>query len=205
MRGKFITIEGCDGVGKSTHIKMLKQTLEENNVEFVFTREPGGTEISERIRDIISDPKYIEMDRYTELLLYAAARRQHTVEFIKKQLDQGKLVFCDRYSDSTMCYQGYGRGIDKDAIDFCNKIALGDVKIDLTLFFDLPPMDAFARKGGADIGDRLECENFEFYSRVYNGYKQIAKLDRVATIDARGSKAEVHERVISVLKARGIL
>lgn len=205
MRGKFITIEGCDGVGKSTHIRMLRETLEAKKADYVFTREPGGTEISERIRDIISDPSYADMDSYTELLLYAAARRQHTVEFISKQLESGKLVFCDRYADSTLCYQGYGRGIDKTVIDFCNKIALGDITIDLTLFFDLPPEDAFARKGGADLSDRLERENFEFYKRVYNGYKQLSSLPRVATIDARGSKIEVHNRVIKALEARGIL
>ena len=205
MRGKFITLEGCDGVGKSTQIELLKSTLTSRNIDFVFTREPGGTEISESIRSIITNPHFTAMDSYTELLLYAASRRQHTVEFIKKQLSLGKLVFCDRYSDSTLAYQGYGRGIDKEAIEFCNKIALGDLKIDLTLLFDLPPEDAFKRKGGADKNDRLECESFDFYQRVYAGYKEIARLDRVATIDARGTIYEIHDRVVDALIERGIL
>lgn len=204
MRGKFITLEGCDGVGKTTQIEMLKLTLASKNIGFVFTREPGGTEISESIRGIISNPEYTDMDKYTELLLYAAARRQHSV-FINKQLDEGKLVFCDRFIDSTLAYQGYGRGIDMEAIDFCNKIALGGLKIDLTLFFNLSPEEAFARKGGADKSDRLECEGFDFYCRVYQGYKEIAKDPRVETIDARGTETEVHKRVLDALAARGII
>lgn len=205
MLGKFVTLEGCDGVGKTTQIELLKATLASRNVDFVFTREPGGTEISESIRSIISNPKFTDMDRYTELLLYAAARRQHTVGFIQKQLSLGKLVLCDRFSDSTLAYQGYGRGVDKEIIEFCNKIALGDLKIDLTLFIDLPPEEAFKRKGGADKNDRLECENFDFYQRVYSGYKAIAALPRVATIDARGSVEEIHKRILDALESRGIL
>lgn len=204
MFGKFITFEGCDGAGKSTQIEMLKSVLKQRNIDFVFTREPGGTEISERIRKIISDPKYTDMDAYTELLLYAAARRQHTVGFIKKQLELGKLVLCDRYIDSTIAYQGYGRRIDLSVIDYLNKLATGDVKIDLTVFFDLDPSAAFARKGGADATDRLECEKFDFYRRVYEGYKSL-KDDRIAVVDARGSEVEVHSRLIDVLCERGIL
>lgn len=204
MRGKFITLEGCDGCGKSTQIEMLKCSLASRNVQFVFTREPGGTEISERIREIISNPAYTDMDMYTELLLYAAARRQHSV-FIKKQLDEGKLVFCDRFTHSTVAYQGYGRGVNREVIDFCNKIALGDLKIDLTLFFDLSPEDAFKRKGGFDKNDRMECENFDFYTRVYDGYKAMASDDGVVTIDAKASAVEVHNSVLAALQDRGIL
>lgn len=204
MRGKFITIEGCDGCGKSTQIKLLKDRLENIGADFVLTREPGGTEISERIREIISDPAYVDMDMYTELLLYTAARRQH-VTLIKRQLEIGKLVFCDRFTHSTMAYQGYGRGVDINAINLCNSIALGDLKIDLTLFIDLPPDEAFARKGGADKGDRLECEKLDFYNRVYSGYKQMAAAGEAVVVDGHGSELEVHERIISILMARGIL
>lgn len=207
MRGKFITLEGCDGCGKSTQIEMLKSTLLQKDVQFVFTREPGGTEISERIRGIISNPDLKEMDSVTELLLYAAARRQHTVEFISRNLAQGKLVFCDRYSDSTVAYQGYGRGLDLKLIDFCNEIALGDEKIDLTIFFDLSPEEAFLRKGGADKNDRLECEEMDFYNRIYNGYRSIALKNpsRVAIVDAHGTPEEVHQRMLLELSKRGIL
>lgn len=204
MRGKFITIEGCDGCGKTTQIELLKESLESVGADFVFTREPGGTEISERIREIISDRAYADMDMYTELLLYSAARRQH-VTVIQRQLESGKLVFCDRFTHSTVAYQGFGRGIDLKSIELCNNIALGSLKIDLTLFLDLPPDEAFLRKGGADKRDRLECEEHEFYNRVYRGYKTIAKSDEVETIDAHGSPEEIHDRITAVLHKRGIL
>ncbi len=203
MLGKFVTIEGCDGVGKSTQIELLKGELLRRGKDFVFTREPGGTEISERIRSIISDPS-LKMDAYAELLLYAAARRQHTYEFIRKQLSVGKLVFCDRYVDSTVAYQGYGRGIDLDVINSLNALAVGDTKIDLTLFIDLSPNEGFMRKGGADKGDRLECEASDFYDRVYMGFKSI-KHERIEVIDGRGSEHEVHERIMSALEKRGVL
>lgn len=203
MFGKFITIEGCDGVGKTTQIELLKDELVRRGADFVFTREPGGTKISERIRTIISDPES-EMDPYTELLLYAAARRQHTYEFIRRNLSAGKLVFCDRYVDSTVAYQGYGRGIDLDIIKTLNEIASGDTKIDLTLFIDLSPSDGFSRKGGADKSDRLECENADFYERVYRGYKSI-NATRIEVIDGKGTEREVHERIVSALVGRGIL
>lgn len=207
MRGKFITLEGCDGCGKSTQIAMLKTTLRRRGVDFAFTREPGGTDISEKIRSIISDPTFTQMDDVTELLLYAAARRQHTAEFIGQQLRYGKLVFCDRYSDSTVAYQGYGRGIDLTTIELCNKIAMGGQKIDLTVFFDLSPTEAFIRKGGADKNDRLECEKIDFYNRIYEGYKIIAQREpeRVAVVDAHGSAKEVHQRLVDTLEERGIL
>ncbi len=204
MCGKFITIEGCDGCGKTTQIELLKKSLLSKGVDFVFTREPGGTEISERIRGIISDPRYADMDIYTELLLYTAARRQH-VTFIQKQLEQGKLVFCDRFTHSTVAYQGYGRGIDIKSIELCNDIALGTLKIDLTLFLDLSPDEAFKRKGGADKSDRLECEEIEFYNRVYRGYKILAQSDGVETIDAHGSPDEIHDLIMAALIKRGIL
>lgn len=204
MRGKFVTIEGCDGSGKSTQIELLRNSLENLGVDFVFTREPGGTELSERIRDLISSPAYSDMDKYTELFLYAAARRQHVVR-IKEWLASGKIVICDRFSDSTVAYQGYGRGIDMDAINLCNEIATDGLNIDLTLFFDLPPDEAFARKGGADKSDRLECEKFDFYTRVYEGYRRMSEGDRYEVIDARKSIEEVHAFVMTALKRRGII
>lgn len=204
MLGKFITLEGCDGVGKSTQINMLRQTLIDSGKDFVFTREPGGTVISERIREIISDPSLSDMDEYTELLLYAAARRQHTFGFIRRQLEKGKLVFCDRYIDSTIAYQGYGRGISLDVINVLNSLAMGDTVIDFTVFFDLSPAEGFSRKGGADKNDRLECEKSDFYNRVYEGYKSI-KDERIERIDASGTPHEVHDRLIKALIKRGIL
>lgn len=205
MRGKFITIEGCDGSGKSTQIELLKSSLTNKNADFVFTREPGGTEISEHIREIIINPAFSDMDMYTELLLYAAARRQHVMGFIQKKLDEGRLVFCDRFTHSTVAYQGYGRGVSREAIDFCNKMALGGLKIDLTIILDLPPEEAFARKGGADKGDRLECEDALFYKRVYEGYMAFSKDDNVVVIDARATVEQVHNAIMAALIERGIL
>lgn len=205
MRGKFITIEGCDGAGKSTQLKMLEACLTERKIDVVFTREPGGTPLSERIRELILDPSYGDTDKYAELLLYEAARRQHVVK-ISKWLDEGKLVVCDRFIDSTLAYQGYGRGVDVESIELCNKIALGGQKIDLTIFLDLSPEESFARKGGADSGDRLETEDASFYRRVYEGYKRIAEdAERVVTVDASGSCEQIHDDIVSALVERGIL
>lgn len=207
MRGKFITLEGCDGVGKTTQIRKLQRELNRVGVNYVFTREPGGTAISERIRDIILDASLKEMDPYTEILLYAAARRQHVAEFIENKLSQGVTVFCDRFIDSTLAYQGYGRGIDPLVVQVCNRIAVRDTNIDLTVFFDLPPAKAFARKGGADKKDRIECETPEFHQRVYDGYKKIAaeNPERVAVVDAFGTPSQVFDRLILCLKEHNVL
>lgn len=207
MRGKFVTIEGCDGSGKSTQIAMLGSALSALGIDYVFTREPGGTKISERIREIILDPQSGDMDDVTELLLYAAARRQHTVEFIARNLDAGRTVFCDRYVDSTLAYQGFGRGVDRSLIRRCNKIAVADEKIDLTLFLDLDPEEAFSRKGGADRNDRLESEDIAFYKRVYEGYKYIAmsEPERVKTIDSHGDPEAIHRRIMDALHSGGVI
>lgn len=207
MRGKFITLEGCDGVGKTTQIRRLQRELNKAGVDFVFTREPGGTVISERIRDIILDASLKEMDAYTEILLYAAARRQHVAEFIEKKLAAGTTVFCDRFVDSTLAYQGYGRGVDPVVIQVCNRIAVGNTDIDLTVFFDLPPAKAFARKGGADKKDRIESESLEFHQRVYDRYKKIAASspERVAVVDASGTPTQVFDRLWLCLKEHNVL
>ena len=207
MQGRLITIEGCEGVGKSTQLSMLKKYFEDNGIEAVFTREPGGTDISEQIRKIILDKNNVEMDDVTELLLYMAARRQHTVQLIKKSVEEGKIVVCDRYADSTMAYQGYARSVDKQMIAELSKYAQGDVKIDATLFLDLDPERAFMRKGGRDQSDRMENEKLSFHKEVYRGYKAIAESqpDRVITIDASVSAEEVFANVISELKKRNII
>jgi len=207
MQGRLITIEGCEGVGKSTQLSMLKKYFEDNGIEAVFTREPGGTDISEQIRKIILDKNNVEMDDVTELLLYMAARRQHTVQLIKKSVEEGKIVVCDRYADSTMAYQGYARSVDKQMIAELSKYAQGDVKIDATLFLDLDPERAFMRKGGRDQSDRMENEKLSFHKEVYRGYKAIAESqpDRVITIDASVSAEEVFANIISELKKRNII
>ncbi len=207
MQGKFITIEGCEGVGKSTQLALLKEYFDKNGIEAVFTREPGGTDIAEKIRGIILDANNKELTPVTELLLYAAARRQHTEEKIIKALGEGKVVVCDRYADSTVAYQGYARNLDKQLIDELNSIAMADVKIDLTLFLDLPPMLGFARKGGADKNDRLENEKLDFHQRVYEGYLAIAQKnqDRVVKIDSSKNVDEVFSQIVSAMQKAGIV
>lgn len=207
MKGKFITLEGCEGVGKSTQLKKLERFFAEKGISAVFTREPGGTAISEKIRSVILDKDNTEMDDVTELMLYVAARRQHVAQKIKPAIKCGNIVVCDRFTDSTLAYQGYARGLDTDLIRRLNDIALGDVNIDLTLFFDYPPEKAFARKGGADSDDRMENQKLSFHRKVYEGYCDIANAEqnRIAVIDASLSEDEVFASVIEKLKEKGII
>ena len=207
MQGKFITIEGCEGVGKSTQLALLKEYFENNGIDAIFTREPGGTEIAEKIRGIILDANNKALTPVAELLLYASARRQHTEEKIIKALQEGKVVVCDRYADSTVAYQGYARNLDKQLIDTLNEIAMANVKIDLTLFLDLPPELGFARKGGADKNDRLENEKLDFHKRVYEGYLAVAEKnkDRVVKIDSSKNVDEVFEQIVTAMKKAGVL
>lgn len=206
MNGKFITIEGCEGVGKSTQLKKLKEYFESKGIDAVFTREPGGTEISEQIRSIILNPQNTEMTPVTELLLYAAARRQHTEQLIIKSVNEGRVVICDRYADSTMAYQGWGRNLDKALIENLNNLALAGVKIDCTLFLDLEPEKGFLRKGGADKGDRMENEKLDFHKKVYEGFCAVADKDkdRVVRIDASKDADGVFEQIRTTLEKLGI-
>ena len=206
-KGKFVTIEGCEGVGKSTLVAGLKEYFANNGVDAIFTREPGGTPVAEKIREVILDANNSAMTSTCELMLYASARAQHTQEKIIPAVENGQVVVCDRYSDSTLAYQGYARGLDKDLCNELSRIAQCGVKIDLTIFLDLNPERGFKRKGGADKGDRLENENLQFHQRVYQGFCDIAKNnpDRYAVIDAGQSKEEVLSAVIGALKAKGII
>lgn len=207
MSGKFVTIEGCEGVGKSTLVKGLKRYFEENGIDAVFTREPGGTPVAEKIRGLILDAQNDETTPTTELLLYAAARAQHTEEMIIPAVNAGKIVVCDRYSDSTLAYQHYARGLEEDVCRELNRIAERGAKIDLTIFLDLSPEKGFLRKGGADKTDRLESAGAEFHRRVYEGFKEIARRepDRFVEVDAGQSADKVLEAAVVVLREKGII
>lgn len=207
MKGKFITFEGCEGVGKSRQLCMLKEYLDKNGVKYYFTREPGGTSVSEQIRKVILDGNNKEMTDECEALLYAAARAQLVKEEILPRLLRGELVICDRYIDSSLAYQGYARGLGKDFVERINAFAIKNATPDLTLFLDLAPIDAFKRKGGADSTDRLELSGMEFHNKVYKGYLELAKTypERIAVIDASGEREETSEKIINVLKEKGIL
>ena len=206
-RGKFITFEGCDGCGKSTQLKKLSDYLTENKIEYIFTREPGGGNISEAIREILLNGKNTEMSDECEALLYAAARAQHISEKIEPALAAGKLVVCDRYVDSSFAYQAYARGLGEEFVSKINAFAIEKYRPDLTVFIDLTPEEAFKRKQGADENDRLEQAGIAFHKRVYEGYKAIAEKDphRVYVVDGRQTPDQIFNEVLTILKKRGCL
>lgn len=206
MRGKFITFEGCEGCGKSTQVKLLSQKLEEMGVDFILTREPGGSDIAEQIRKIILDANNTLMTDECEALLYAAARVQHLKEIVEPALAQGKLVICDRYVHSSLAYQGYARGLGEEYISAINSFALKEYAPDLTLFLNISPKDAFARKHGADEDDRMEQLGLAFHEKVYEGYLQLAKkYPNIVPINCSGTKYQTAENIITALKEGGIL
>lgn len=205
--GSFITLEGGDGSGKSTQLKKLTDYLVENGYDCVFTREPGGTKISEEIRKIILDGSNVEMTDKAESLLYAAAREQLVDELILPSVKAGKLVVCDRYLDSSIAYQGYGRELGEEYVKSINAKVIERCMPEVTLFFDISPAKAFERKGGEDKDDRLEQSGRAFHERVYKGYKTLAENNpkRIAAIDAGKSVEEVFGQVLKVLKERNII
>lgn len=206
MTGKFITVEGCEGSGKSTQLRLLSEYLVSQNVDFIMTREPGGSGISEQIREIILSAANIEMCDECEALLYAAARVQHLKEIIEPALKAGKLVVCDRYIDSSLAYQGYARGMGVEHILSLNEYAATHTQPDLTLFLDISPKEAFLRKHGADLNDRMEALGMEFHERVYEGYKALqAVTPRICAVECGGTKYETAEKIRTLLKDKGII
>jgi len=191
-RGLFITAEGTDGSGKTTQIKLLESYLKDRGFE-VVTREPGGTKIGEKIRSIILDPDNTKMSYITEMMLYASARAQLVSEFIKPSLEQGKVVICDRFVDSSYVYQGFGRNIDIELIEKVNSIALDGIMPDVTLFFDVDPSVALLRRIRSTGADRIEQETMDFHRKVYEGYKKLISKypDRIKVIDSNRSIEEI--------------
>lgn len=207
MKGKFITFEGCEGSGKSTQVAMFREYLEKNGIDYIFTREPGGTPVAEKIRNIILDIENKEITDECEALLYASARAQHIKEKILPSIRQGKLVLCDRYIDSSLAYQAYARGLGVDFITKINSYAIENCMPDYTVFLDISSTDAFKRKGGSDKDDRLEQAGFEFHEKVYSGYKKVIESDkeRFLIIDCSGTKYQTHNNIVNALKEKGIL
>lgn len=206
MRGKFITFEGCEGSGKSTQLRLLTEYLSSVGTDFIMTREPGGSRISEDIRKIILNGKNTEMCDECEALLYAAARIQHLREIIIPALEAGKLVICDRYVHSSLAYQGYARGLGMEFIESINSYALKLYPPDMTVFLDISPEDAFARKHGADKDDRIEALGPEFHKKVYEGYKALLGLyPYICAVDCSGTKYETAEKIKNLLKASKII
>ena len=202
----FITFEGPDGAGKSTIIKLVHEKLLHDGFNIVLTREPGGTPIAEKIRDIILDNSNQALDARTEALLYAASRRQHLVEKIWPALKEGKIVLCDRFLDSSLAYQGGGRNLGVENVLNINLFATENTYPDLTLFFDVSPEVGLARvsKDKKRVADRLDNENENFHDKVYKTFKEIIEQNknRIVVIDASKSIDEVVETTYKIIKER---
>jgi dTMP kinase len=200
MRGYFISFEGIDGSGKSTQINKLKEFLEQNGYDVLLTREPGGTKISEKIRNIILDADNKEMTDMTEAFLYAASRAQIVEEVIKPAIDSGKIVICDRYVDSSIAYQGDGRKLG-DFVEVINSYAVQNIMPDLTVFMKVEPTIGNDRISNREK-DRIELEAQDFHMAVYNGYDNLEKRfpDRIKSVDATRSIDEIHNNILEHVK-----
>lgn len=202
----FITFEGPDGSGKSTIIKKIHEKLVSEGYNIVLTREPGGTPIAEKIRNIILDNENQELDARSEALLYAASRRQHLVEKIWPALKEGKIVLCDRFIDSSIAYQGGGRNIGVENVLNVNLFATENTYPDLTIFFDVSPEIGLARVSHDKkrVADRLDNENENFHDKVYETFKEIVKNNpnRIVSIDASKSIDEVFDATYKIIKEK---
>ncbi len=201
MRGLFISLEGIEGTGKTTQAKLLADHLSGKGLSAVVTEEPGGTSIGSRIREVLLKVEHAEMHSLTELLLYNASRCQHIHELILPSLEAGRTVITDRFSDSTLAYQGYGRGIDRDLIGTLDRIVTGGLKPDLTLLLDMDVETGLRRNREANKVDRLEREDIAFHRKVRAGYLDIARREpeRIAVVDASGRIGEIQGRIAEVV------
>ena len=203
-KGLFIAFEGGEGAGKSTVLDKIYNWMKDENIPCIKTREPGGIKISEQIRSVILDNNNTEMDERTEALLYAAARRQHLVEKIIPALNEGKVVLCDRFIDSSLAYQGYARGIGMDEILEINKFAIGEYMPNLSIVFDLAPSEGLKRiniDNNREV-NRLDNEKLDFHNKVREGYYKILEKDkdRIVKIDASKSIDKVYEDVKYIIR-----
>ena len=201
----FITFEGPDGSGKSTQLKLLASALREEGVDIITTREPGGTEIGDQIRAVIMNMKNKAMDPRTELLLFNASRAQLVEELIRPSLAAGKIILCDRYADSTMAYQGYGHGLDKDELRRLLNFATGGLKPDLTLLFDISAEAGLKRRlSNHDEWNRMDDYALQFHERVRGGFLELAAADpeRWVVIDADRDPGVIHAEVLDIVKRK---
>ena len=200
--GLLIALEGPDGSGKSTQIKMLSNYLENKGYKVLVTREPGGTKISENIRNIILDNNNAEMSSVCEALLYAASRAQLIEEVIKPALEDGTIVLCDRFVYSSIVYQGIARGIGVKEVQCINDIALNGIKADLTLMINVEYEKGLERKSSQRKLDRLESCGDDFHKKVYNGYQQLTKeVNNIVTIDGNNTLDYVHNKIVNEIES----
>ncbi|RUL49171.1 MULTISPECIES: dTMP kinase [Lysinibacillus] len=199
----FITFEGPEGAGKTTVLNIIIERLKQQNVDVLGTREPGGIEIAEKIREVILNPAHTAMDERTEALLYAAARSQHFFEKVEPALNMGKLVLCDRFIDSSLAYQGYARGIGIDEVLAINEFAIGKRMPDKTFYFDLEPAVGLARIHAHNEREvnRLDNESLLFHEHVRKGYYEVIKRypDRIQIINADQPMEKVVEDAWAIL------
>ena len=208
MRGIFITIEGPDGSGKTTALQQVVPRLQqEMNRKVVATREPGGSPIAEKIRSLILDPSHTDMDSRTEALLYAASRRQHLVEKVLPVLESGDVIFCDRFVDSSIAYQGYARGIGEEGIREINQFATEGIEPDVTLYIDVPA-EVGIQRIHANLDEReynrLDQEKLAFHEKVRAGYQHLAQAnpERIVVVDGTMSRESVAEACYHIIKNR---
>jgi dTMP kinase len=203
MRGKFITIEGTEGVGKTTNIQFIQNWMQAKKLPFVATREPGGTPLAEQIRDLLLSPRDELVCDTAELLLMFAGRAQHLHQVIEPSLEEGAWVLCDRFTDATYAYQGAGRNMRDDLIAELEMIVQGSLRPDLTLILDIPVELGLKRASDRSEPDRFELEQIEFFELVRNGYLKIAEQnpDRCVVIDASQPLADVQRDINTALEA----
>lgn len=204
--GLFITIEGGEGAGKTSLIQHLVNTLEQMGRSVVVTREPGGILISEKIRSIVLDTEHTTMDARTEALLYAAARRQHLVEKVVPALEEGKVVLCDRFVDSSLAYQGHARGLGMEEVWGINQFAIGDVMPDLTLYMDVSPevgLSRISRSPDREV-NRLDLERESFHEKVREGYRLLLQKfpERIQLVNAEQEPEKVLDAAVTILRSR---
>jgi len=201
VKGIFISFEGIEGTGKSTQSRLLAEHLRGKGYRVVQTMEPGGTKISMKIRELLLSLDSREMDHVTELLLYNAARVQHIKEVIEPAIERGDVVITDRFSDSTVAYQGFARGIDLQLIDSLDRIATNKLSPDITILLDIDVKTGLARNRALNKNDRLELEDISFHEKVRKGFIQIAarEPERVRLVDCSESLDEVHRKVVEII------
>lgn len=201
----FITFEGIDQSGKSTQIELLSRDLSKARMSFINVREPGGTPLGDRIREVLLGPEHGEMDAWSEALLYAAARAQLVREIIKPALEMGKVVICDRYLDSSLAYQGFARGLGYERVLELNQWATGGLMPDLTLLLKLDVEASRKRLSNrGTAGDRIENEPLDFHNRVEDGYHRLKQLfpERIADVDGGKPAEKVHELIIDTVNRK---
>ncbi|EUJ52950.1 dTMP kinase [Listeria fleischmannii] len=204
--GLFITLEGPDGSGKTTTMRLLEEKMKQSGIDFIKTREPGGSPISEKVREIVLGIGNEEMDPRTEALLIAGARRQHVVEKIRPALQAGKTVLCDRFIDSSLAYQGAGRGIGIEEVLNINLFAVGETLPDMTFYLDVDAatgLERIAASRGREI-NRLDKEDISFHDKVQKGYKEIMAMfpSRFKRIDANRTPDEITDEILKLILER---